>query len=95
MSKGNNETSNEIFIDGIGAIVGVILFFLISLIMSQWSEVRNRYYEANPDFVEGTYILIGIPLLVPLFVLSAILIVKGIWTLGREALFRMQPQESI
>ena len=79
-----SESDKEFKLDAIGAIVGFVLFVLISVLLTSWSDSKADYYLDNPDFTPGTYIFIGLLFVVPVLVYAGMLFARGVVVLLQE-----------
>jgi len=80
------EDTRDFLKDASSLVVGLILFFILSALIVGWSETKNDYYRDNPDFVAGTYTMIGILLVIPLIIFASVLFFRGITTIGSYAI---------
>ena len=69
-------------------LVGLIFIIFTVTVAIVSSDRREQYYIDNPDIVPGTYLFIGLMILVPLFFYGILLFAKGIWTLLMELVER-------
>ncbi|OLS28796.1 MAG: hypothetical protein HeimC2_03970 [Candidatus Heimdallarchaeota archaeon LC_2] len=87
MSK-NSETGISKNLDLFEGLVGLIFIIFTVTIAIVSSDRRDQYYLDNPDIVPGTYLFIGLMILMPMFLYGIWLFAKGIWTLLIELVER-------
>ncbi|MHA2251969.1 MAG: hypothetical protein ACXAD7_16520 [Candidatus Kariarchaeaceae archaeon] len=83
-----SKSDKEFVVDAVGALVGVILFILISVFLVTWDGAKDDFYANNPDIEEGTIIFVGILVIIPLIVFAGMLLARGLSALFGELVNR-------